>query len=79
MAGNLLAAISNWKTGETDPISKYAYANDSLGRRDYVVRTGTAFAGGHGDHWDDWVYNDRNELVDAKKYLGGSGTPPPEY
>jgi hypothetical protein len=48
-------------------ISKYEYANDALGRREYVIQTGSAFGQAA---FDDWAYNDRSELTGSKRYLG---------
>jgi RHS repeat-associated protein len=48
-------------------ISKYAYGNDSRGRREHVVRTGSAFAS---SHMDLWQHNDRNELTRSERHAG---------
>lgn len=45
-----VADLTEWQYDAT-------WVYDRLGRRDYVVRTGTALAGGHGDHRDDWTRN----------------------
>jgi len=37
-----------------------------------VVRTGTAFAGGSGDHYDLYGYNDRNELTGSRRFAGAT-------
>ena len=66
----LLTTVENkWLSGPTT-ISKYAYVNDGLGRRTSCVRTGSAFAGGSGDHFDLWSYNERNELSGSNRYAG---------
>lgn len=54
-------------------MSRYRYAYDTLGRREYVTRTGEAFADSNSDIW---TYNERNELTVSERYLG-AGTPPP--
>ncbi len=69
---DLIDHVENqWLSGGTISVSKYDYANDDLGRRQWVVRSGTAFAQGH---YDDWAYNDRNELTGSERY---NNTDPP--
>ena len=62
MTGNRFGDLSTYTT-----ISKYAYGNDSRGRREHVVRTGSAFAS---SHMDLWQYNDRNELTRSERHAG---------
>lgn len=67
---DLIASVENqWPGANQEPvtISKYAYQNDSLGRRTSVVRTGTAF---DQDHFEIWGYNPRNELTNRRQYEG---------
>ena len=66
---NLVTAVEN-SFGDLSTyttISKYAYGNDSRGRREHVVRTGSAFAS---SHMDLWQYNDRNELTRSERHAG---------
>jgi len=59
----LLTSVRNkWGTATR---SYYRYANDELGRREWVYRDGTAFAGDHADVWD---YDARNELTRSLRY-----------
>ncbi len=71
---DLLTSVENLWPGAASPqISKYAYASDVLGRRESVVRTGSAFdgLGGASDiHFDAWSYNDRHELIASERFLG---------
>jgi hypothetical protein len=60
---DLLETVTNKWSGEI--ISEYRYSNDALGRREWVYREGTAFAG---DHADVWGYNARNELTGSQRY-----------
>ena len=53
------------KWGSSTTRSLYWYGNDSLGRREWVYRDGTAFGG---DHADVWSYNARNELRLSERY-----------
>jgi RHS repeat-associated protein len=63
---DLLAGVQNyWGSGTSHLISQYAYVNNDLGLRSSVVRTGDAF---EPDHHDDWVYNDRQELLSAYRW-----------
>ncbi len=66
---DLVAAVENSFGDLTTytTISKYAYGNDSRGRREHVVRTGSAFAS---SHMDLWQYNDRNELTRSERHAG---------
>lgn len=66
---DLVTAVQN-KYG-TDTVSGYAYTYDALGRRNEVVHTGSAFTQ---SNFNKWLYNDRSELVDAKKYNGSDKT-----
>lgn len=60
---DLLERVRNkWGTATR---SFYQYANDELGRREWVYRDGTAFSG---DHADVWGYNARNELRLSERY-----------
>lgn len=60
-----------------DPVSRYAYANDTVARRKSVVMTGTAFTGQGGDHQWRWGYNDRSELtLDTPGNAGAFGQGP---
>jgi hypothetical protein len=65
---------NKWSPGESGEtlISRYGYVNDELARRTGVVRTGTAFAGVSGDHYDLYGYNDRNELTGSRRFAGAT-------
>jgi hypothetical protein len=65
---NLLADVEN-TCGEAT-ISAYGHANDDLARRTSVLRTGSAFVGGSGDHFDLYEYNYHNELTCSRRYSG---------
>ena len=41
-----------------------------------MVRTGTAFEGGSGDHLDLWQYNDRNKLTRSERHAGADPNSP---
>ena len=60
---DLLTSVRNKWGSETR--SFYQYANDELGRREWVYRDGTVFAG---DHADVWQYDERNELTSSLRY-----------
>jgi len=63
---DLLAGVQNyWGSGTSHLIAQYAYVNNDLALRSSVVRTGDAF---DPDHHDDWVYNDRQELLSAYRW-----------
>jgi len=76
---DLLTAVENrWgEGGGSQIVSRYAYSNDSLGRRKHVIRTGSAFDGQSGrspEHADAWSYNARNELTGSQRF--NDTTPP---
>jgi len=62
---NLVTAVQNKYS--TNTVSGYAYTYDALGRRNEVVHSGSAFTQ---SNFNKWLYNDRSELIDGKKYLG---------
>ncbi|HKQ49721.1 MAG TPA: RHS repeat-associated core domain-containing protein [Phycisphaerae bacterium] len=70
---DLVTAVENrWNP---NMVSKYAYANDNLGRRTSVTRTGPAFSDTVGDHGDIYSYNTRNELLAAEARQGATVPP----
>lgn len=78
---DLIDYVENqWLVGGATTVSKYNYTNDALGRRDEVVRTGSAFAAGHKDRWG---YDARNELTTSLRYNdttpGPGGTANPDH
>jgi RHS repeat-associated protein len=60
---NLMTVVENKYNATT--ISAYTYRYDNVGKRNDVVNTGTAFAA---SNLINWTYNDRSELLTAKKY-----------
>jgi RHS repeat-associated protein len=61
---NLMTTVAN-KYNTTTTISNYVYRYDNVGKRNDVVNTGTAFTA---SNLINWTYNDRSELLTAKKY-----------
>ncbi|MCK4983374.1 MAG: hypothetical protein KAS17_10655, partial [Victivallaceae bacterium] len=61
---NLMTTVTN-KYNTTTTISNYVYRYDNVGKRNDVVNTGTAFST---SNLINWTYNDRSELLTAKKY-----------
>lgn len=66
---NLKTSVSN--IANSALISAYTYSYDSLGRRENVANTGSAFGS---PAFSTYGYNDRNELIDGKRYLGSDLT-----
>ncbi len=66
---NLLDYTENRAGDPLATFSKYDYGNDDLGRREWLVNTGTAFTTSMPRHTD-WDYNDRNELAASDRFLG---------
>ena len=62
---NLISRVEN-KHG-ANVISGFTYANDAIGRRQHVLRDGSAFT--QPDFYK-WAYNTRSEVIDAKQYFG---------
>ena len=65
---NLIASIEN--THSNNVISRFDYTNDAIGRRTAITRTGSAFSSLSGSI-DHYGYNDRSELVSARRTLNG--------
>ncbi|MFH1748861.1 MAG: hypothetical protein ABIG44_17650 [Planctomycetota bacterium] len=67
---DLLTAVEHvWVASDPDvTISKYAYVNDDLARRESVVNRGEAVGGTSNEHLSIWSYNERNELTGSARY-----------
>jgi RHS repeat-associated protein len=66
---DLKTSVANLAGGAL--VSSYTYTYDSLGRRQDVANTGSAFAG---PAFSIYGYNARNELTDSGRYLGTDAT-----
>ena len=65
---NLIASVENAHSNNV--ISRFDYTNDAIGRRTAITRTGSAFSSLSGSI-DHYGYNDRSELVSARRTLNG--------
>ena len=67
---NLIATVENAHSNNV--ISRFDYANDAIGRRTAITRTGSAFSSLSGSI-DHYGYNDRSEVISAHRTLNGEG------
>lgn len=75
---SLLSTIESFwgKPSSGTLISSHAYTSDNVGRRTQHARAGLTYAYASNSFYEDYIYNDRNELIAADYWAGspGSGT-----